>query len=49
MHTHISGLTFLYMFLGIILVGLLWRLGAAKASRQPGLIGELGKAAAVMY
>jgi hypothetical protein len=49
MHTHISGLTAIYLFLMIVIVGTFWRLGAAFASRQPGLLGELGKAAAVQF
>jgi len=49
MHTHVSGLTAIYIFLMVVIAGTFWRLGAAYASRQPGLIGELGKAAAVQF
>jgi hypothetical protein len=49
MHTHISGVTVVYVFLGILIIGTFWRIGAAYASQRPGLIGELGKAAAVQF
>ncbi len=48
-HTHVSGLTAVYIFLMVVIVGTFWRLGAAFASKQPGLIGELGKSMAVQF
>ena len=48
-HTHVSGLTAIYIFLMVVIVGTFWRLGAAYASQRPGLLGELGKAAAVQF
>ncbi len=48
-HTHISGLTAVYIFLLVVIVGTFWRLGAAYASQRPGLVGELGKAMAVQF
>jgi hypothetical protein len=48
-HTHVSGLTAIYIFLMVVIVGTFWRLGAAYASQQGGLVGELGKAAAVQF
>lgn len=49
MHTHVSGVTALYIFLMVVIVGTFWRLAAARASQQPGLVGELGKAMAVQF
>jgi hypothetical protein len=49
MHVHISGLTIVYVFVGVLIVGTFWRIGAAWATTKPGLIGELGKAAAVQF
>lgn len=49
MHTHVSGLTALYLFLMVLIVGTFWRIGAAFAARQGGIVGELGKAAAVQF
>lgn len=49
MHTHVSGVTALYIFLMVVIVGTFWRIAAARASQQPGLVGELGKAMAVQF
>jgi len=48
-HTHVSALTALYIFLMVVLVGTFWRIGAAAAARRGGFVGELGKAAAVQF
>lgn len=49
MHTHVSGVTALYIFLMVVIVGTFWRLLAANASQRQGLVGELGKAMAVQF
>lgn len=49
MHTHVSGLTALYIFLMVVIVGTFWRMGAAYLAMQPGYLGELGKAASVQF
>lgn len=49
MHTHVSALTALYIFLMVVVVGTFWRLAAGQAAQRGGLIGELGKAAAVQF
>lgn len=49
MHTHVSALTALYIFLMVVIVGTFWRIGAGYAAQQPGFLGELGKAAAVQF
>jgi hypothetical protein len=49
MHTHVSAVTAVTIFLMVLLLGTLWRLGAAYAARNDGLIGELGKAAAFQF
>lgn len=49
MHTHVSGVTAVYIFLMVLIVGTFWRIAAAYASQRPGLLGELGKAAAVQF
>ncbi len=48
-HTHVSGVTALYIFLMVVIVGTFWRLAAAYASQRPGLAGEIGKAMAVQF
>jgi hypothetical protein len=49
MHTHVSATTAVYLFLMVVVVGTFWRIGAALASQRAGLLGELGKAAAVQF
>jgi hypothetical protein len=49
MHTHVSALTALYIFLMVVVVGTFWRIGAGVAAKQGGLIGELGKAAGTQF
>ena len=49
MHTHVSGVTAVYIFLMVLVVGTFWRIGAGVAAKQPGILGELGKAAAVQF
>lgn len=49
MHTHISAVTALYIFLLVVIVGTFWRIGAGFLASQPGYLGELGKAAAVQF
>jgi hypothetical protein len=49
MHTHVSALTALYIFLMVVVVGTFWRLAAGQAAKHGGLVGELGKAAAVQF
>jgi hypothetical protein len=49
MHTHVSALTGLYVFLLVVIVGTFWRIGAGYLAGQPGYLGELGKAAAVQF
>lgn len=49
MHTHVSGLTAIYLFLMVLIVGTFWRIGAGLAARRQGLVGALGRAAAVQF
>lgn len=49
MHTHISGVSALYVFLMILVLGTFWRIGAGHLATRPGFTGELGKAAAVQF
>lgn len=49
MHTHVSALSAVSIFLMILILGTFWRIGAAFAAMRPGMIGELGKAAAVQF
>lgn len=49
LHTHVSATTAIYIFLMVLIVGTFWRIAAAYASQRPGLLGEIGKAAAVQF
>lgn len=46
MHTHVSGLTALYVFLMVALVATFWRIGAGYLVRRGGLAGSFGEAMA---
>jgi hypothetical protein len=49
MHTHTSAVTAVQVFLMVLIMGTFWRIGAGYAARRPGIVGELGKAAAVQF
>lgn len=49
MHTHVSALTAVQVFLMVLIMGTLWRLGAAELAGKGGLAGEIGKGMAVQF
>ncbi len=49
MHTHVSALTAVQVFLMVLILGTLWKLGMAHLSQAQGLLGEVGKAGSFQY
>ena len=49
MHTHVSAITAVQVFLMVLIMGTFWRLGSAYAAGRGGLLGEAGKAAAFQF
>ena len=50
MHTHISGVHVLGAFLGVVIVGTFWRIGAAALTKSENpFFHELGKGMAFQY
>jgi hypothetical protein len=49
MHTHVSALTAVQVFLMVVIIGTFWRLGSAYAASRGGLLGEAGKAASFQF
>jgi len=49
MHTHVSALTALQVFLMVLILGTVWRLTAAELAHRPGLAGVVGRDMAVQF
>lgn len=50
MHTHVSALTAVQIFLMVLILGTLWKLGTAALVRNfDGVLDELGRAGSFQY
>ena len=49
MHTHVSAITAVYVFLMVAILGGLWRLSAAYLAHRDGFLSEVGRGMAAQF